>query len=98
MKSRGWMSVVESTLDLEAVASAMALSLVGWMCRLEFTIDRAWALLAALPPQVHIYFTVQDRRVRSQPSLTCFFATETLVFAAAGAAALAPSVRSHGVG
>lgn len=92
MTSRNWQSWVESTIDLLAVASALSLSGVGWMCRHEFTIDRAWVLLAALPPQVLIYFSVQHRRARNEPSLVCVLATETLVFAAAGAAALAPSL------
>lgn len=92
MTSRGWRSMVESTIDLQAVASALALSMVGWICRHEFTIDRTWVLLAALPPQVLIYFSVQHRCARNEPSLACVLVTETLVFAAAGAAALAPSL------
>jgi hypothetical protein len=85
------------TVELEVVAPTLALAFFGWYVRTalrthwELGVHWAWVVLfVALPPQVMMYFFVQDRRSRGEPVSAYVLATEALVLAAAAVGAFAP--------
>jgi hypothetical protein len=82
---------VKDVIELEVVAPALCLAMLGWILRIETGIHELYVVaLAALPPQVLMWVFVGLRRSRGAPTAAALLVTETLVLAAAALGALAP--------